>query len=357
MSTATNGAPETTGSSPAPAVSVVLPVLNEARCLGALLDQLADQVPPPGGFEVLVADGGSTDGTRELVAQRAAGGSLLRLVDNPGRRSGPGRNAGAALARGRVVMFLDGHCLLPRRDYLVRLDEIFRTTGADCLCRPQPLVPEAGERWSGFAALARQSPLGHKPGSEIFGAPPGYADPRSSGAAYPAGVLSSLGGYDERFDACEDVELNHRLAAAGGRAYFHPDLAVHYRPRRTPGGLFRQMFRYGRGRARLFARHPSTFPVSLAVPAAAIPVFAALAPVLGWPAGATVPGAAALLWISLCAAEGIRLARRPRAAAAVASALALIHLGLLLGFGRGLLDAPRFRGPGPLPGKERHVPA
>ena len=170
-------------------------------------------------MEVLVVDGGSTDGTRDLVRERMTRWDRLFLLDNPGRRSSAGRNVGARAAAGDLIVFLDGHCSLLRPDYLARLVEIFAESGADCLTRPQPLTELTGTRWERAVALARHSPLGHKPGSEIYRAEPGFTDPQSAGAAYRREVLETLGGYDERFQACEDVEFNVRVARAGFRAY------------------------------------------------------------------------------------------------------------------------------------------
>ena len=107
-----------------PAVSVVLPVLNEAKDMRSLLDQLKRQVLPDQGIEVLVVDGGSVDGTREIVSADAASWPPLRLLDNPRKRSSSGRNIGARAACGKYVLFLDGHCSIPRDDYLVRMVEI-----------------------------------------------------------------------------------------------------------------------------------------------------------------------------------------------------------------------------------------
>ncbi len=327
-----------------PRVSVVVPVLDEVRDLGRLLDQLRVQTPPEGGFEVVVSDGGSTDGTVELVRDRAAAWPALLLVPNPGRRSSAGRNAGAARARGEFVIFLDGHCALPRADYLVRLVELFASTGVDCLCRPQPLVDLAEEGWGRAIAAARHSPLGHKRGSEIYRNDPGYADPRSAGAAYRRDLLRRLGGYDERFDACEDVEFNHRVHEEGCRAYHHPDLAVHYRPRGTLAGLWQQMLRYGRGRAHLFARHPSTAPWSLLALSGAALLWILL-PVLAGPArGAAAMAILLALWLGALLFEGRRWARPRSDSLRVAMALGAIHLGLLIGFWRGLPEFARFRG-------------
>jgi succinoglycan biosynthesis protein ExoA len=328
-----------------PAVSVVLPVLNEARDIGRLLRELLDQEPPAGGFEIVVADGGSTDRTRDIVAALAPLHPNLLFVENPRRLSSAGRNVGARAARGRYVVFLDGHCSVPRRDYLVRLVEVFETTGAACLCRPQPLQNLAEGPWGKAIAAARQSFLGHDPGSDIYGGEPDFTDPRSAGAAYSRDVFERLAGYDERFDACEDVEFNHRVAELGLQAYRHPDLSVDYRPRRTLRDFFRQMNRYGRGRARLMARHPGATPWSLLGVTCLSMAWILGAPLLGWQVALGVALGAAGVWGLLVLIEALRLAGVSRGAYRVLAALAVIHSGLILGFWRGLAEVRKYRQP------------
>lgn len=323
-------------------ISIVLPVLNEARDLPRLLEQLRGQTPPEGGFEVLVVDGGSTDGTRDRVAKAAGTWPGLRLLDNPRRRSSAARNIGARESRGRYVLYLDGHCALPRGDYLVRLLDLFTTTGAGCLCRPQLLDGLAEGAWSRAVAQARHSPLGHKPGSDIYGGEAGDTKPHSAGAAYRRDLVEVLGGFDERFDACEDVEFNHRVWLSGVRSYRHPDLAVPYRPRSGVRALFRQMLRYGRGRARLMIRHPSLASWLLLAPTLLI---------AGWlfltaaspGVGLLVAAAVVAVWLLVAGAESIRQGGLSPQAGRVVLALAAVHTGLLLGFWRGCLEVRRFR--------------
>jgi GT2 family glycosyltransferase len=320
-----------------------MPVLDEAAHLPRLLDQLREQTPPQGGFEVLVVDGGSTDGTRELVRERARSWFALTLLDNPARRSAAGRNVGARAAAGEFVLFLDGHCTLAGPEVLLRVVSLFEETGAECLARPQPLAAPDGSAWARAIAAARHSPLGHKPGSEIYTATAGYVDPHSAGAAYRREVLRRLGGYDERFDACEDVEFNHRVKEAGYRTYIHPDLAVRYAARSTLPALCRQMFRYGRGRAHLMARHPEAAPRPLLAATGAMLPVAALPGVMGAGLGVALVSGAALVAAAVLWLEGLRISRSPLQAARIAAALAVIPLGLEAGFLRGLLEFPRFR--------------
>jgi GT2 family glycosyltransferase len=326
-----------------PAVSVVIPVLNEQRDIGRVLDEVLRQRQPDGGFEVVVADGGSSDRTRDIVRSRCGRWANLFLVDNTRRLSSAGRNAGARAARGRYILFLDGHCSIPRDDYLIRVVELFRTTDAACLARAQPLQNLAEGRWAAAVAAARHSFLGHDPGSDIYGGDADYTDPRSAGAAYRREVVEVLGGYDERFDACEDVEFNHRVAQAGFRAYRHPDLSIDYRPRQSLGAFFRQMLRYGRGRARLMARHPAVLPLPLVAGSVAAVVLVALVVLGAWLPVAVLVAAAALLWAGAIVAASARVGGSMGHRMRVAAALASVHAGLVLGFWRGLLDFPRFR--------------
>jgi succinoglycan biosynthesis protein ExoA len=80
-------------------------------------------------------------------------------------------------------------------------------------------------------------------------------------------VFDVVGVFDESFDACEDVEFNHRVDRAGLSCFFTPAVAVRYQPRGSLRGLFRQMVRYGRGRCRLLRKHPDTFSLASFVPA------------------------------------------------------------------------------------------
>jgi len=328
-----------------PAVSVVLPVLNEARDIRRVLDEIVTQEPPEGGFEVIVADGGSSDGTRGIVSELSDRHPFVKLVHNPGRLSSAGRNVGAAMSRGRYVVFVDGHCRIPRPDYLQRLVDVFEQTGAACLSRPQPMDRLDDGAWSSAISTARHSWLGHNPGSDIYGGEPGPSDPRHAGAAYTREAFERLGGYDERFDACEDVEFNHRVADAKLPSYRHPDLAVHYRPRSSLMGLFRQVRRYGRGRARLMARHPDVVPWPiLAVVVAAVlipPILLVIHPAAGlWWSGGLATG-----WLAVTTTESLRqVGPRPHALRVIAAMFA-IHAGMVVGFLRGALEFHRFRRP------------
>jgi succinoglycan biosynthesis protein ExoA len=248
-------------------ISVILPVRNEARFIERILSDLIRQEYDPGRFEILVVDGRSTDGTPERVARFAAQHDNIRLLRNPRRLSSAGRNLGLQHARGDVVLIVDGHCELNDRRYLKKLADAFQRSGADCIGRPQPLEVTGASRLQRTISAARASWLGHHADSFVYATSEGFVPAQSVAVAYRRRLFDAVGRFDESFDACEDVELNHRIDRAGLRCFFTPDIAVRYAPRDSLRGLFCQLVRYGRGRMRLLRKHPETRSWKTLIPA------------------------------------------------------------------------------------------
>jgi len=250
---------ETAVSRQLPFISIICPVRNEEKNLGNVLLQLLAQDYDPARFEILVVDGASTDGTRDLVRAFSGGSSHLRLLSNPKRWSCAARNVGIRAARGSLILIIDGHCDLRNDRYLSQLAEAFEDPGVSCIGRPQPLEVGDASPLQRAISAARSSPLGHHPDSFIFSSESLDVPAHSVAVAYRRDVFDKVGMFDETFDACEDVELNHRIDRAGLRCRLEPELRVFYHPRASLKGLFFQLMRYGRGRVRLLRKHPETF--------------------------------------------------------------------------------------------------
>jgi succinoglycan biosynthesis protein ExoA len=320
-----------------PFISVVVPVRNEEAFIGATLEQLFGQSYAPDSFEVLVADGGSTDATRDVVAAFRQRHPNLTLVHNPKVWSSAGRNAAVRVARGEIVLLVDGHCEIEGLRYLAEIDAAFARSGADCVGRPQPLDVTGAGRLQRAIALARSSRLGHHPASHIYSDSEGFVPPQSVAVAYRRAVFERVGLFDEDFDACEDVEFNHRVARAGLRCFFTPRVRLRYFPRSSLTGLFRQMVRYGRGRMRLFRKHRDTFSAPGFMPAAFVagvvagPLLAlALPPLVPVYAGGLGMYALMLLLFSL----GLALRRKQPE---LLPLLPLVFLAIHCGAGAGIL--------------------
>lgn len=251
-----------------PFISVLVPVRNEEAFIKDTLTQLLSQHYDPECYEVIVADGQSTDATCEIVREFQLDHPNLFLHSNPHGWSSAGRNVAVRASRGDLLVVIDGHCDLGNPHYLADLAAAFAASGADCVGRPQPLDVADTSPLQQAVAAARSSRLGHHPDSFIYSSAERFVPPESVAIAYRRDVFETVGLFDETFDACEDVEFNHRVARAGLRCYFTPKVRVHYYPRASLRGLFRQMVRYGRGRVRLLRKHPDTFSVPCLVPAA-----------------------------------------------------------------------------------------
>ena len=256
-------------------VTIVMPIRNEAAHIEQVLADVLGQDTGDLRIEVLVVDGRSTDDTRARVQRVVDRDARVRLLDNPQRLSSAARARGTREARGRFVTIVDGHCRIPSTTLWQDMVALFERTGADCLARPQPLVPGDAGPMARAIAAARTSPFGHSLGSTIYDDREREVSPTSAGASYRREVFEQVGTFDPTFDACEDVELNYRCEQAGLLCWTSPKLAVQYEPRRTLRALYKQMHRYGLGRARLHRKHPSAFSWESLVPAgfvAGVPV-------------------------------------------------------------------------------------
>jgi succinoglycan biosynthesis protein ExoA len=315
----------------APFVSILVPVRNEATYIEETLDWLLTQDYDPQRYEILVADGRSGDATRQLVAAIQEWRPQVILLDNPRQWSSAGRNAGVRVGRGDLFVLIDGHCELDNPHYLTDLVDAFERSGADCIGRPQPLQIAGATFLQRAIATARTSALGHHPDSHIYSNREGFVPPQSVAVAYRRSVFDKVGLFDESFDACEDVEFNHRVARAGLRCFLTPRAEVRYVPRDDLPALFRQMVRYGRGRVRLLRKHPETFTAPGFVPAALLagivagPLLAWWLPILWWIYGGLLGMYAGLVF----AFSGLlaRQQREPRMAVVLPLVFPTIHVG------------------------------
>lgn len=172
--------------------SVVIPTLNEAALLPGLLDRLERQTLRD--FEIIVADAGSTDGTRELCRSRG-------VILTDGGMPAEGRNRGAAVARGERLFFFDAD-VIPPEDFLEKALEEMTSEGirlATCWFEPDsdnPLDQLLFELANHFVKLSLKS------------------DPHAGGFAIfvDNDLFTQVGGFDESLRLAEDHDFVKRAA-------------------------------------------------------------------------------------------------------------------------------------------------
>lgn len=241
---------------PRPRVSVVVPCRNEAAFIEAALASLLDGSGGDDALEVLVVDGGSSDGTRAIVVALGERDRRVRLLDNPAGSTGAALNIGIRAARGDVIVRVDCHARYPR-GYVDTLVRALESTGADmvgaCLqtvaARPGA-VPEA-------IALALGSPFGT--GSRFrYRRVDGPADAVPFGC-WRRTLFDEVGLFDERLLRNQDNEHSARILRRGGRVHLTSAVAVRYHPRATLRALVAQAHANGMWNAFTERLYPYTF--------------------------------------------------------------------------------------------------
>jgi len=216
-------------------VSVIATVKNEAQAVHRLLESLAAQTRPPD--EVVIVDGGSTDGTVEVLEEYAAGGALpLRVLARPGANISQGRNAAISVATGEIIASTDAGVRLSP-DWLEELVKPFEKE------RELYVV-------SGFFLPDPETVFETAMGATVL---PVLADvnpekflPSSRSVAFRKEAWERVGGYPEWLDYCEDLIFDFKLRELGPFA-FAPRALARFRPRKSPTAFLKQYYRYARG--------------------------------------------------------------------------------------------------------------
>ncbi len=325
-----------------PAVSYVMPVLNEEHYLETAVRTILDQ-DYAGEKEIVLALGPSRDRTAAIAAALAASDSRVRLVENPQTHIPAGLNLAIAASRHPVVVRVDAHSELTP-DYTRRGIEALRREGAVNVGG----VMRAAGRGAVQQAIARgyNSPFGLG-GGAYHG--DGVAGPAESAylGIFRREALDAVGGYDPSILRGEDWELNLRIRRAGGLVWFEPELGVTYWPRASLRDLARQFFATGTWRAVLVRRYGRANPWRFFAPGALVLGVAAsvlafvllVCGVLPWGSAWTLLLAPAALYLLGIAYATVRIPDQPnlRDRLLTAATLMTMHLSWGSGFLRGII--------------------
>jgi succinoglycan biosynthesis protein ExoA len=320
-----------------PAASIIVPCRNERGHIEACLRSILGQEPPPGGFEVLVADGMSNDGTREILSRLAAEDPRLKLIDNPGRIVSTGLNAALRASRGRVIIRMDAHTEYAP-DSVRQCLVVLRETDADNVGGPW-VVKGTGFMGRAIGA-AFQSPFAAGPARSHDSAYQGTVDTVYLGC-WPREVFDRIGLFDEAFVRNQDDEFNLRLTRAGGKLWQSPCIKSCYHTRGSLRSLFQQYTQYGYWKVKVIQKHRLPASIRHLIPATFVLmmlILTATAPF--WPLALLTWSVLGALYITCNLVASVITATRAEFKFfwVLPTVFACYHIGYAWGFLRGVWD-------------------
>jgi succinoglycan biosynthesis protein ExoA len=267
-------------------VSVIAPCRNERSYIEAFTASVRKQkLPTPWCLQLVVADGRSDDGTRELLERLAATDPRVVCIDNPAGIVSAGLNAALRVASGEVIVRMDVHTEYAD-DYIAQCLAVQAETWADNVGGPWRAEPDpnAGamqravaaafqSQWVAGGALSRDASYN------------GWADTVYLGA-WPRKSFERFGGFDEKLVRNQDDEHNLRITRGGGRVWQSSRIRSVYRPRATLAQVFRQYLQYGYWKPFVMKKHGQAASLRHLVPGAFVALLALLTVLAGfaiWP--------------------------------------------------------------------------
>jgi len=227
-----------------PFVSIIVPCRNEEKHIRRCLESILANDYPKDRIEILVLDGMSEDGTREIVASYNERYPMVRLLDNQRKHIPVAMNIGIRNARGERILKMDAHSTYPP-EYISRCVRYQDEYGAENAGGVWKMVPGADTAMAKAIVLG----LGHRFGSgnanvKIGVDKPTWSDTTAFGC-FKKELFEHIGLYDEKLLSSSDLDLNQRIQAAGGGILVVPDVVIHYSADANLRALRRHVFADG----------------------------------------------------------------------------------------------------------------
>lgn len=236
-----------------PSVSIIIPMRNEEKYIGACLAAIVAQ-DYAGPLEVLLVDGMSEDRSRWVASRFVETYPFIRLLDNPKLTTPAALNIGIRHAAGDIIVRIDGRTIV-EPDYVRRCVECLQRTNAGNVGGLQRAL---GQSYFGKAiAFTTSSPLAVGDSKFHYAQEEGEVDTVYLGA-FPREIFDRVGLYNEDLVRNQDYELNYRIRQAGRAVYLDPSIKSWYINRSTLTGFWRQYFQYGFWKVEMLSRHPAS---------------------------------------------------------------------------------------------------
>jgi len=319
-----------------PLVSIVVPCRNEKGHIEACVRSILRQQSPPGGFEIIVVDGMSDDGTRDILKRLVQKHLCLRVIDNPRRVTPSAMNVGIRAARGRYIGIFGAHTEYAS-NYICMCLKLLEERPEAC-GSGGPIVSQGDGVFGRAVAAAMSNPVGIGNAKHRFPGYEGYAE----GACFPMfrkEIFDKVGLFDESLVRNQDDEFNFRVARAGGKIFISPRAQCTYYVRGTPSQLFWQYFLYGYYRVSVLRKHRIPTSIRQIVPVAFFPLVVVLLvvgihlPGLWWLTAGALPTLYTLT-LATCGAR-VAITEGARTGLMFPIAAGIMHLAYTVGFAWG----------------------
>jgi glycosyltransferase involved in cell wall biosynthesis len=319
-----------------PFVSIIMPVRNEERHITNVLQSLLGQDYPHDRMEIIVADGMSSDATRQMVS--AIRDDRVHLLENHRRIMSAGFNLGLKAARGEIIVMMGGHTEIAA-DYLKASVSLLQKGDVDCVGGPIRTVGETDVATAISLAMSSRFGVGGT-AFRVGCREPKCVDTVAFGV-YTRKIMERAGPLDEEFVRGQDDEFNYRLRKLGGKILLAPELRSRYTSRSSFHSLWWQYFGYGYWKVRILQKHPRQMQLRQFVPAGFV-----LALLVSFVMAAVRPALGGLMLFALCGAYlfatafiSVSLAARNhwKLAPLLALTFPVLHFSYGIGFLAGLI--------------------
>ena len=220
-------------------LTVLCPTFNEENYIENVLRFFVESLPSD--KELFIIDGGSTDGTIEIVKQWEKKNATIHLLHNPHKYVPQALNIGLRASTGKLIVRLDAHTVYSK-NYFEKIIETFDKTGADIVGGPMNAVGENAIQKAVAYATSGWFGIGNSKFHDVNFS--GFTDSVYLGA-WKREIFNEVGFFDEQMMRNQDDEFHYRCKSKGKKIYLNAEIKSQYFPRSTYKSLFKQYFQYG----------------------------------------------------------------------------------------------------------------
>ncbi len=316
-------------------VSIVVPCRNEEAHLSRCIDSLLSTDYGSENIEILIVDGRSTDGSREIIEKYSALHSSVRLIDNPDQITPIAFNKGIKNSTGDYILIVGARHILSENYISVCVDMLKNDPSCGCVGGMVENIFENEK--SRVIAMAMASPFGVGGGNFRTRKADGYVDTVGT-PCYRKSLFKEIGYFDEELIRNQDDEFNFRLTKAGYKIFFSAAISIRYFVRADFQKLFRQYFQYGYWKVYVNRKHKTVTSIRQLVPflfMLFLSVFIPLSLFSGL--AGVVTDSVILLYVLIVALISVRMASSIQTFAYAVASFFCLHFGYGLGYYQGIV--------------------